>query len=155
MLSDSPSPSVRPAYRPPEPQWHIAQAAAGWFVPGLGHLLLGEKSRGIVIGLAILFVWLSGLLVGGISSVNRQEHPAWFAGQVMIAPSLLVDAYRSVGPKPKPHDAQTYYVPSLGRPQELGLLMSTMAGLLNLLAIVDVAYRHGSAAASRKEGDIR
>lgn len=140
----SPSPvgasSCRPAQRPEPSRWNLPQAFAGWFVPGLGHLLVNQKAKAAIIGITIMLTWLGGLLIGGISSINRTEHPFWFGGQVLVAPSLLVDLYRGLGPVPKPHQPG-HYTPSLGRLNEMGTLLTTMAGLLNLLAIVDVAYR--------------
>ncbi len=91
-----------------KPQWNPHAAVAGWLVPGLGHLILGQKRRGIVLCVAILALWLCGILIGGISVIDRHDrgeppdnNPGarsqswWFYGQAMVAPSLLVDFLRS------------------------------------------------------------
>ncbi|MBC7933076.1 MAG: hypothetical protein H7Z38_21140 [Rubrivivax sp.] len=39
--------------------------AISWAVPGLGHIWLGRNSRGLVIGATVIFMFLSGLWLGG------------------------------------------------------------------------------------------
>ncbi|XAL98147.1 hypothetical protein OT109_11120 [Phycisphaeraceae bacterium D3-23] len=140
-----------PAPRRP-PLWNLPAAIAAWLLPGLGHLLIGEVKRGIILATAIGTLWIGGLLVGGIGVVQFKTHKdqvrPWFLGQMLIAPSLVVeythDRYRAhypgLEPTPDP-DGPTLYEPSYGRPYEIGTLYTALAGLLNLLAIIDVAYR--------------
>src|SRR6059058_2303627 len=45
-------------------------AAAGWALPGLGYILIGQKARGIVIGITILILFIVGLLIGGVRVVD-------------------------------------------------------------------------------------
>ncbi len=138
-----------------QPRWHFAAAVAGWLLPGLGHLLLGQRGRGLVIAGAILGLWTAGLLIGGISVIERRsesgEFRPWFIGQVVIAPSLAVDYYHDSLRRrhrsnynslalPEPGQDPLPYVPAFGRAHELGTLYTSLAGLLNLLAILHVAY---------------
>ncbi len=157
-----------------KPQWHPHAAVAGWIVPGLGHLILGQKKRGVILCIAILALWLSGIFIGGISVIDKYDRldsdagstkPArswWFFGQAMIAPSFIVDAVRSrmaaghaarlgmagnANPRglllPEDADHPTVtppYEPSFGRVAEQGTLYTALAGMLNLLAIIDVLY---------------
>ncbi len=137
--------------RPNLPRWHPLEALAGWLLPGLGHVMLGQRARGVIIGLTILSLYLGGLLIGGISVIDRREHFAWFFGQAIIAPTLALQWTHDrldYGGKPNPFNDPAY-VPSLGRPDEQGVLFTALAGLLNLLAIVDVIYCDPSA--SRRE----
>ena len=156
-------------------QWNPHAAIAGWLVPGLGHLILGQKRRGIVLCVSILLLWLAGILIGGISVIDRHDRgeppdnaPSlrsqswWFYGQAMIAPSLLVDYIRSSmtnshaiktghpdDPNPRslllPQrgsdiESAPPYEPSFGRVAEQGTLYTALAGMLNLLAMIDVLY---------------
>jgi len=125
--------------------WHIAASLAGWLVPGLGHWLIGEKHRAVILGVAIAGLWLGGALVGGISVFDAKEHKMWYLGQMLIAPSIAMEYAHSKmlarGGEPMPDDSSTAFSPSYARTNEQGLLYTALAGLLNLLAIIDVLYR--------------
>lgn len=145
------------------PHVHLFAAICGWLVPGLGHAMIGQRQRGLVIGVAVGVLWLGGLLLGGVTVIDRyappddEEHATSrrlalpFLGQAMIAPSCLVAAWNvryaapTWGyPPPAPRaqaGAKAPYSPSFGRMNEQGVLYTALAGLLNLLAIIDVVYR--------------
>jgi hypothetical protein len=40
-------------------------AAAGWFVPGAGHLLQGRWLRGAILGAAVIGMFITGIMLGG------------------------------------------------------------------------------------------
>lgn len=96
-------------------------------------------------------LWTVGLLVGGISVVHSRNADGtlrpWYLGQALIAPSIPVKytydkvRARSGGSDPSPYDESIAYEPAYGRPAEIGTLYTALAGLLNLLAIIDIAYR--------------
>lgn len=144
---DAPSPP-KPRAKPLKPQWNFAAAFLGWLLPGLGHFLLGQTQRGVILGTTIGTLWLSGVLVGGISILDRSEPMPWVLGQMLIAPSWAGDAYRQR--LVNEHQAQhlTFdprddppFEPAFARADEQGTLFTSLAGLLNLLAIIDVLYR--------------
>lgn len=127
--------------------WNMTAAVGAWLLPGLGHYLIGERRRGSILAATVGTIWLAGMLIGGISVVDRRDHPAWFLGQMLLAPSVVADfthAYlRTESPNPIPHPANPpRYEPSFGQVYEQGMLYTLLAGLMNLLAIMDVAYRH-------------
>lgn len=134
--------------------WHPLAALAGWFVPGLGHACLGERRRAVILAVTIGLLWLGGLLIGGLSVFDRALHPAWFLGQMLVAPSVAVDyaiqtQVKTRYPHPPAPGSDNFYEPSYGRVHEQGVLYTALAGLLNLLAVLDVLYRdprHRSAA---------
>lgn len=137
--------SARPSHADqPASRWHIAAAIGGWLIPGLGHWLIGQKQRGAILAASIGLLWLAGLAIGGIGVINRNARLP-FLGQMLIGPSLVVDMYRQdLGPQRPaihPDDPQPDYTPSFGRANEHGTLYTALAGLLNLLAIIDVIYR--------------
>ena len=41
-------------------------AASGWMVPGLGYWFVGQRGRGIVIGVTVVSLFVLGLLIGGV-----------------------------------------------------------------------------------------
>jgi hypothetical protein len=110
----------------------VAAALSAWLVPGLGHILLGERRRGTILMLTLMLLWLAGLVIGGIGVIDHEQKWWWFCGQMLAAPSVLVDWLR-----PMVSDVEA----SLGRVAEQGTLYVTLAGLLNLVAILDVLYR--------------
>ncbi len=128
------------------PSWHFAGAVAAWLVPGAGHLLLGQKGRAAILLASIGMLWLGGFFIGGVGVFDRKGHPIWFMGQMLIAPSVVVEGYhRSLqgpdGLPPRPDDTAGPYQPSYGHVHEQGVLYTSLAGMLNLLAIMDVLYR--------------
>jgi len=142
---------ANPTKPPSTPVWNIPAAVAAWLVPGLGHLLAGHTKRGAILMLCIGGLWVVGLLVGGISVVQSRNTDGtlrpWYLGQAIIAPSIAVeythDKFRArfEGKDPSPDDPSLPFSPAYGRAAEIGTLYTALAGLLNLLAIIDIAYR--------------
>lgn len=142
-----------PHVAPPTP-WHVPAAIGAWLVPGLGHLLCGQTQRGVILLIAIISLYLAGLLIGGIDVIDRREDHLWFYAQMGFGPTTwILDQYhqgldkqmvqykRDVYSRTGAIDDQVPYVKSIGRPNELGTLYCALAGMLNLLAVIDVAYR--------------
>ena len=139
-----------------KPSWHIGAAIGAWLVPGGGHYLIGEHYRAAVIGVSIALLWLGGLLIGGVGVCARDEHPAWFYAQMLTAPSWVADWYQ-MRLKDNVVDIELAnfepsfgrtFEPSFGHMNEQGILYTALAGLLNLLAVIDVLYRDPSRNAS-------
>ncbi len=131
------------------PRWHFIGAIAAWLLPGLGHLLLGQWRRGLILMVSIGLLWLSGFFIGGVSVLDRKGHPIWFMGQMLLAPSVIVDVFhRSLqepnSQPPRPDNPAGRYKPSYGHVHEQGVLYTSLAGMLNLLAVIDVLYRDPS-----------
>ncbi len=138
---------------PENPQFNPLEAIAAWVVPGLGHWLLGQRLRGVVVGLTIIALWLGGILVGGVCVMDYRapQDPStqrglsyWYLAQIMVAPSIPVSLYfvhvLDARGTPMPQTPDAPYEPSYGRVNEQGTLYTAMAGLLNVLAIIDVAW---------------
>ena len=135
-------------------RWSIPAGIAGRLIPGGGHAIKGERRRGLVLLVSIAGLWVSGALLGGISVFDRVEHPAWYACQVLVAPTVVVERFHASlkdpdGAPPEPAvmgsagspGFRPAYEPSHNRVNEQGTIFTAMAGLLNLLAIMDVVYR--------------
>jgi hypothetical protein len=101
---------------------------AAWLLPGLGHFLQGRKLRA-----AIVFVLLVGLLVLGSllaegSNLNRERHFYYWSGQFMAGgPAMLLEALHG-------HARVTGDIPYA----DAGLVFGCLAGLLNILCMLDV-----------------
>lgn len=128
-------------------------AILAWIVPGLGHIFIGERRRGLILMAGIHLMMATGLLIGGIDVVDRKEDRWWYLGEMMAGPiPVLVDRYhqslkveqrhprtgRVILAAPSPQESPAYE-PSLARVNELGTLFVTLAGMLNLMCIIDVA----------------
>lgn len=138
--------------------WQVAwPAIVGWFVPGLGHILIGDKKRGAIVAAGICSLWLLGLLIGGVTVIDCFDNSDPSAGsrsinlpflaQVGVAPSLGVtvwhhrkasawhDSHLDDSPSPQ---SNAGFVPSFGRVNEQGVLLTSLAGMLNMMAILDL-----------------
>ena len=138
-------------------------ALAGWAVPGLGYALIGQRARAWFSGSAIIILFLMGLLIAGIRCVDVPGYDAYGnvrrigrlgAGQ----PFIQADPVHAILDKP-------WYIPqvlagpialgasaasiklsdtvgkSTGRLWDIGTLYTAVAGMLNLLTILDAAHR--------------
>jgi hypothetical protein len=173
---------------------------AGWILPGSGYWLMGQRWRALVTGITIIFLFLAGLLIGGVRvievpgyRVNNGErqmvnliqldsagHPhvdptpqwslvaqplaeirdkPWAVPQVLAGPMAIAAGAVSVwsaGPaKPASTDPATATPTDLAKPNspesiapltharinELGSLYLSVAGLLNLMVIIDAGWR--------------
>lgn len=133
----------------------IVVGAAAWLVPGAGHYILKEKRRAAVILVAILLTFLVGLYVGSIGVVDSINAKPWYAAQVMNSPAVILlgnhvaNAYQTARMEARSQArmgrdasgqamAQAYLV--FGRASEIGQIYTSVAGLLNLLCIVNAIY---------------
>ena len=101
-----------------------------WLVPGAGHLMLGKKTHAAVIFVTILVTLCTGLYVGSIGVINPVGAKPWYVAQVMNTPAVA-----ALGQMTRGGDYPVY-----GRPNEIGQIYTSIAGLLNLLCIVNAVY---------------
>jgi len=108
----------------------IVVGAMAWLVPGGGHYILNEKRRAAVICSMVVLTFLIGLYVGSIGVIDPVNAKPWYAAQVMNSPVVMV--LGRIG-------ASGNY-PVYGRANEIGQIYTSVAGLLNLLCIVNAVY---------------
>ena len=129
-------------------------ALMGWVVPGLGHWIIGEKGRGALILGGVVFLWASGLLIGGIDSVDKTEDKLWFYAQAGSGPIAFVvdglnDRLIKSGSWGEMLDApkagrQVSSYKSIAQMNEYGTLFTALAGLMNVVALLDAGSRPGA-----------
>jgi hypothetical protein len=73
----------------PGPVGYVALVLA-WLVPGLGHMLIGHKGRGLLFMLGIHGLFAAGLLMGGIRVINPPDQPIWTYTELMTGWPMLV-----------------------------------------------------------------
>ena len=147
----------------PDSNEHLAVPAplvgiAGWFVPGAVYCLIGQKVRAVTVGVTILVVFTLGILISGIRVVQAPEMSGpgtvfqrvlsrpWFIGQVLIGPVGIGSAYIS----DQLAGSATYgKIEAKARLAEIGTLYTAVAGMLNLLTIIDASHRSAVQGARR------
>jgi len=108
----------------------ITTGLLAWLVPGAGHYVLNEPRRAAVIFVAIVLTFLVGLYVGSIGVIDPVGAKPWYAAQIMNSPVVFLLGRLSA----------TGHFPVYGRPNEIGQIYTSIAGLLNLLCIVNAIY---------------
>lgn len=102
-------------------------AFLSWVVPGLGHWQTGQRDKGLLMGGAVLLLFALGLLLSQGHAVDRGLQPVWWVGQVLCGGGTL---FASLFTAP-------LHFTSLPAFFDLGLVLCTIAGLLNLVVIID------------------
>ena len=105
--------------------------ALAWAVPGAGHWFVGERGRGIAIFAGIWTIFILGLILGGVEIVSYQNSLPWFVAQMCSGlPGLIGFLLQSP-------DAPAGF----GRGIEFGQVYTGVAGLLNVICILDAISR--------------
>jgi hypothetical protein len=73
----------------PGPVGYVAVVLA-WLVPGLGHMMIGQKARGLVFLVAIHGLFALGLLLAGIRAINPPEQAIWTYTQYLTGWPMFV-----------------------------------------------------------------
>jgi hypothetical protein len=135
--------------------------------PGAGHLYLKERKRAIYACIGVLWLFLGGIFVGGIDVIDSREDRIWFFGQACVGPlpfaidwyhqnrlkvreivpgrgTILRSAYPNEGRDPATGAPVPGGTPpnrkSVTKMNELGTLSATLAGMINLIVIIDAAF---------------
>ncbi len=114
-----------------------------WLVPGLGHIYLGHRVRGLVCLVTITVTFWTGVAIGGVqATVDPNERTLWFRAQLCTGGNTLAayGLHRAVEPRPaagqRPAVVLAHWLSS-----EVGVHYTGVAGLLNLLIILDALGR--------------
>lgn len=136
-----------------ERPFNISAAILAWILPGLGHMKVGETARGRMILLGVGGLFLLGVLVGGVDCVDRREDGMWFIAQAGTGGLAFATDYANtallksgkVGELlPLAVQSGTIMVSSFkgaGPSNEIGTLLCGLAGMMNVIAVLDVLHR--------------
>ena len=143
-----------------EPRFQPLAAILALILPGLGYVALGEVRRALYIAIGIFGLIFGGVLIGGIDAIDRKEDPLWFGVQALAGPVVIgldwvhqsqLKITTATGQQRTPLPARPgadgpapTYRKSLARVNDVGMLYVALAGMLNLIAIVDCAWREGA-----------
>jgi hypothetical protein len=102
----------------------------GWVLPGAGHLIIKEKKRSAIIFVTITLTFCIGIYIGSIGVVDPVASKVCYTGQILTSPLVALLGHLTRG------GAFTVY----GKPSEIGQIYTGIAGLLNLLCIINAVY---------------
>ena len=101
-----------------------------WLVPGGGYYLIKEKARAAILFVTISLTFVLGLYAGSIGVVDPVESWLWYFAQAMASPLVILLGNHTAGGG----------YPVYGQPNAVGQIYTSIAGLLNLLCIVNAVY---------------
>lgn len=138
-------------------------AVLAWLYPGLGHIYVGHRRRGLLILIAATLLIVGGVLIGGPDVVDRRNDRLWFIAQSGCGPvAFVLDGFRErvspaqsydFTPASRTDDRQRYADEdpemkrmlrraSIGHLNEVGTLYIALAGLMNLVVLLDFLNPH-------------
>ncbi|MCE9595432.1 MAG: hypothetical protein K8S98_14690 [Planctomycetes bacterium] len=98
-----------------------------WLVPGAGHWAQGRKRRGVIVFVLLVGLFALGTWLAEGSNLSRERHFYFWAGQFLVgAPAIAAEAVW--GAMRVRRDIP--YV-------DCGLVFGCVAGMLNVLAMID------------------
>jgi hypothetical protein len=129
-----------------------------WLLPGLGHWYQGRKFKAVVFGASVIGLYVVGMWVGNSQVVywtwvsplrDSENFRLSFIFQSFVGgftfPGMFQGLLSYFGKPPilggwmaaPPQDVVNGLYPKIGRLVEIGTVYTAVAGLLNLLAIMD------------------
>jgi hypothetical protein len=131
----------------------------GWVFPGLGHIAAGNVRRGLYAMAGVLILFVTGVGVGGIDCVDRNEARLWFIGQAGSGPIAFAVSYANDALLKSGAAAPMIEMPSQGQrgskvtvsafkgvahANDFGTLLVFLAGLMNVCVMLDAGVREPS-----------
>ena len=102
-------------------------AGLSWLLPGAGHAIAGQRDKGMLMGNAVFVVFAVGMWCSDGHAVDRQIASVWWIGQALFGGGAL---FASLVTAP---------IEMTSSPDnlELGTNLCTVAGLMNLVVMID------------------
>ncbi len=99
-----------------------------WLLPGLGHWMQGRRLRGLIVFALLFGLFVAGTGLAAGTNLSRERHFYYWSGQFLLgSPAFLLEGLWGRA-----------RVTGELRWVDVGLLYACMAGLLNVLAMLDV-----------------
>ncbi len=121
-----------------------------WAIPGAGHWFIGRRVRGVILFVTITALFWSGVAIGGVFTVDPREELWWSRAQLCTGLSGIVGYYRQEAYYGEADTGQTERairariaaddLALVAPAATLAHVFSGVAGLLNLLCIMDVVF---------------
>lgn len=113
-----------------------------WILPGLGHIYMGQRTRGLVLLVTITVTFWTGVAIGGVrATIDPHERKLWFVAQMCTAGNTLTGFALHKYLDSRDSSSSESTVASHWSSAEIGAHYTGVAGLLNLLIIFDALSR--------------
>ena len=124
----------------------VLAGVLAWVVPGLGHFYVGQHWRGAIFLAVITTTFWTGVAIGGVrSTVDPTRHRAWFVAELCTGGNTVAGlVLGSRLPEPDPAKPSPYL--ATWPADDVGIVYCGVAGLLNVLVILDAVARGGPVA---------
>ena len=127
----------------------------GWLLPGSGHLLLGQRVRGFRVMAGVGGLLVLGVLIGGVDAVDSVRDHLWYLAQLPAGPLvILLDVLSQ-------HVVRTmgapagYHAIGLGHINAIGTLYIALAGLMNVVVMLDLFRNRSPEHQKRRQADVQ
>ena len=155
--------------RPKDEQFQPIAGLMAAALPGLGYLWFAQPLRAAYVFVSVMALFFGGMLIGGIDVIDRREDRWWFLVQAGVGPTAFVvdhihqryykldfgNGRRLSGMPDADENPGGVAAPSrksVGRVNESGMLMAALAGMMNLIAIIDCLW-HAPPGVRRRTAD--
>ena len=106
-----------------------------WVVPGCGHLYLGKRGKAVIFFVIIVGTFIYGMWLSDFQNVNPARYDKHFFAQVFAGvPAVAAFVWERYDNSVVDEGQQTFGI---------SFVYTCVAGLLNLLVIVDAAFMGG------------
>jgi len=122
----------------------------GWLVPGLGHFLFGRRDKAVLFFVLIMTAFGVGLVLGDFRDVSSSRFPLYLLAQVWNGGPTIIAMLMTSGLRIEQDIVHL----------DVGLLYTAVAGLLNVVVLVDLyevhlKVKHGDARTAGVKGAAR
>jgi predicted RNA-binding Zn-ribbon protein involved in translation (DUF1610 family) len=168
--------------KPDAPSSSLAGLLA-WILPGLGHWYLGHRVRAITLMVVIALTFWTGVAIGGVkSTVDPNENRIWFLAQICAGGHTILATVWSKSMTSVVYECPHCGASLAGRPDygaacpscgkeiarvesaertrlafwpqvDIAIVYTGIAGLLNLLVILDAIARAEIEPLARRAGE--
>lgn len=129
----------------PDPASIFRAALTGllsWAIPGLGHLIIGDRARGVVCMAAIVLTFWTGVAIGGVrGTIDPKERSLWFMAQLCTGANAGVAYVIRQNMDAGSSEMGAEVTPAPWVSAEIGVHYTGVAGLLSVLVILDAMSR--------------
>ena len=98
-----------------------------WLLPGFGHVRVGQKSKGLLMGAAVIAMFALGLMLSSGHAIDRPLRSAWWIGEVLFGGGTLFATFVTA---PWPEGEPSAYI-------DHGIALCTVAGFMNVIVMID------------------
>jgi len=117
-------------------------ALLGWIIPGAGHYLLGYRKHAVIALVVITGTFWSGVAIGSVQgTVAPNARKLWYLAQLGTGGNTLLATVLHRVADPASFASATQSTSAHWLSAEVGVHYTGVAGLLNLLLIIDAIVR--------------